>query len=354
MSFLDVMFCGFGSVILLVMIVNANALTKREKLHEDLRGEVERLEREVLVGEKYLVELRTSIEHTQDRRQSVRADTRSVREAIERVRAGIAALEERTLARTEHINALQADLKSLDERSERLEADLEREEEKGEQVRAFIGSGDRQYLTGLRMGGKRILILVDTSASMLDETIVNVIRRRNLSEERRRASPKWQQALATVEWLLARLPPESRYHVTTFGVDAAAALDTARGAGWLEATDTESMDAVVGALRERVPAGGTSLHGAFEAAAGLEPRPDNIYLLTDGLPTQGAGKPFGNKVSGKRRLRYFRQATRKLPPGVPVNVVLFPIEGDPFAASEFWKLAVRTNGSMISPSRDWP
>ena len=52
MSFLDVMFCGFGSVVLLVMIVNANAITQREELHKDLRGEVDRLEREVLTGKK--------------------------------------------------------------------------------------------------------------------------------------------------------------------------------------------------------------------------------------------------------------------------------------------------------------
>ena len=62
MSFLDVMFCGFGSVVLLVMIVNTTAVARREALHEDLRGEVDRLEREVLTGEKYLVELRAAID----------------------------------------------------------------------------------------------------------------------------------------------------------------------------------------------------------------------------------------------------------------------------------------------------
>ena len=78
MSFLDVMFCGFGSVVLLVMIVNANALSKREELHKDLRGEVDRLEREVLAGKKYLVELRTTIDEIDQSRDAVRRMSREV------------------------------------------------------------------------------------------------------------------------------------------------------------------------------------------------------------------------------------------------------------------------------------
>ena len=33
---------------------------------------------------------------------------------------------------------------------------------------------------------------------------------------------------------------------------------------------------------------------------------------------------------------------------------LFPIEGDPMAASAFWKLALATRGSFMSPAKDWP
>jgi hypothetical protein len=30
------------------------------------------------------------------------------------------------------------------------------------------------------------------------------------------------------------------------------------------------------------------------------------------------------------------------------------MEGDPMAAPAFWKLALATRGSLITPSRDWP
>ena len=114
------------------------------------------------------------------------------------------------------------------------------------------------------------------------------------------------------------------------------------------------MAKAIDTLREVIPGNGTNLFRAFKAVRDLEPRPDNIYLLTDGLPTQGESKPSGTTVTGKQRMRYFEKAVDELPTGIPVNTVLFPMEGDPFAASAFWKLTTASRGSMISPSKDWP
>lgn len=353
MSFIDVMFCGFGSVVLLVMIVNANAITKRQELYEDLRGEVDRLEREVRTGEKYLVELRVVIDEIDESIETVRRDSRDVNANIGESRAETELVKEETVARTSHINNLQSDLKSLDAERSGLQAELDELEEKGKQVREFIGVGDRQYLTGLKMGGKRILILVDASASMLDDTIVNVLRRRHLSDARKRASKKWQHAIKTVEWLVSQLPADAEFQLITFNVSAKP-LTGSEGTDWIDTSDSESMDKVIDALREVVPGDGTSLYRAFAVVRDLDVRPDNIYLLTDGLPTQADGKPFGNTVTGKQRLSYFEEALDKLPKGIPVNTILFPMEGDPFAASAFWRLTMVSKGSMISPSRDWP
>jgi hypothetical protein len=96
------------------------------------------------------------------------------------------------------------------------------------------------------------------------------------------------------------------------------------------------------------------LYNAFEALRALPTPPDNIFLLTDGLPTQAERPPRGSKVSGNQRLQFFRDAIRRLPGNVPVNIVLFPMEGDPMAASEYWQLAQASSGSFLSPSIDWP
>ncbi len=82
--------------------------------------------------------------------------------------------------------------------------------------------------------------------------------------------------------------------------------------------------------------------------------PDNIFLITDGLPTQGERKPRRALVTGDERLKHFRDAVRHLPRGVPVNIILLPFKGDPMAASEYWQLAKLSQGSFLSPSTDWP
>tara|TARA_B100000749_G_scaffold279411_1_gene272117 strand:+ start:95 stop:418 length:324 start_codon:yes stop_codon:yes gene_type:complete len=107
-------------------------------------------------------------------------------------------------------------------------------------------------------------------------------------------------------------------------------------------------------LRSTVPQNGTSLINAFEKINDLQPRPDNIFLLTDGLPTQGKRNPASEiMVKPEQRIRYFEQALRELPP-IPVNVLLFPMDGDPLAAEAYWRLAIRSKGSFMAPSRDWP
>lgn len=353
LSFLDVMFCGFGSVILLVMLVNADAIERRKEIHRDLRGEVQRLEREVLEGEQYLVYASDTLETTRRERSRVETKASQVSQEVERVRVALASGTADASTQAATVETLKSTLKALEQQRAALAAQQSTELERGTSVRAFVGRGDRQYLTGLKMGGSRILILLDASASMLDETIVNVIRRRNLSESERRASEKWRQALATVEWLVSNLPPGSEVQIFTFNTQLTEALP-GTAPRWLRANDRESLNKAVESLYKVVPQGGTSLHRAFAAVSELAARPDNIFLLTDGLPTQGAKAPSSNTVSGKQRLRHFERAVSSLPTKVPVNIILFPMEGDPLAASAFWKLAVLTRGSFVAPARDWP
>jgi hypothetical protein len=54
---------------------------------------------------------------------------------------------------------LQSDIKSLEEEIKRLLALKKQQDAAGKQIRTFKGEGDRQYLTGLKLGGQRTLIL---------------------------------------------------------------------------------------------------------------------------------------------------------------------------------------------------
>lgn len=353
LSFLDAMTCGFGAVVLFFMIINASFGRESGRMTADLQGEVDRLEKEVLDGYADLVELKNSLREIDQENVIAAGLSRRLIETLTEVQEELATFEGTTLARREHINQLKTDIRSLEEDVKRLSASLPDEETPGDKIRSFVGDGDRQYLTGLKVGGRRILILVDASASMLDDTIVNVVRRRNQSDEIKRRSEKWQQAVATVDWITTQIPSDSRFQIYTFNTDSASVVP-GKNHEWLDGGSREALDEAVQHLRGVVPADGTNLYRAFTAFRSLRPAPDNIYLLVDGLPTQGQRPPRRATISGRDRVKLFNEAAKELRDSVPINVILFPMEGDPMAASAYWKLALFSGGAYVSPSEDWP
>ena len=353
LSFLDAMTCGLGAVVLLFMVINAAAGVRQQEQTSDRRAEVDLLQDEVLDGFRDLVETRNTVADIDDRTVTARGLATRLLEELQRIEAELATFDKDTLARQEHVNRLQADLKSLEEDARRLSAAAPSDENPGDRLRSFVGDGDRQYLTGLKVGGQRIAVLVDASASMLDSTVVNVLRRRNMSEAARKQSPKWRQAVATVDWLSTRFPRTSRFQIYTFAETAEPVVPDTDGK-WLDAGSRDDLEQAVASLRNTIPAGGTNLYAGLEAVRTLSPLPDNIILLVDGLPTRGERPPRRRTINGEQRLDLFNKAVPLFPRGVPVNVILFPMEGDPLAAGAWWKVALGTGGSFLSPTRDWP
>ena len=358
LSFLDCMCCGFGAVVLFFMIINASAAQREDLLKKDLQDRAETLENELsnererqrALEEELLAASQEAVEK-EVRTARLRAQVSALSEATEELDAD-------TLARIEDIRKLQSDLQSLDSDTKRLEAAVESDDETGRRIRSRVGDGDRQYLTGLKVGGRRVMILVDASASMLDETVVNIIRRRNMSRREKMESPKWKKVVETVDWLTTQFSPQSEFQIYVFSREARPLIEGTAGR-WLPAEDLRDLDAAVSALRKVVPGEGTSLVGAFEAVGSMKPRPDNVFLLTDGLPTLGrvsarSSKKKGGTIDETGRVRLFGMAIKELPSRVPVNVLLYPLEGDPQAAVAYWELARRTGGAFLTPSKDWP
>lgn len=350
LSFLDVMFCGFGAVVLLVLIMNTNTVQERNEIFIDMRAEVVRMENEVIIGEENRVLAYNSLEASNKDIVLMQGEARRVQDSLLEIEAGLTDLNKQTTASRAHINELKSDIKGLDKTTQALS---QQQKPPGTKVHQFVGEGNRQYLTGLKLSGKRTLILLDASASMLDETIVNIIRLRNMQDAQKRASEKWKRAQGTTEWLISNLPASTQFQLYIFNTRASSAMPAKQGK-WLAAADPGDVATVVKSVRETIPAGGTSLYHAFAAASAMQPQPDNILLITDGLPTQGRDKPTSTTVSSKQRRELFNRALRQLPQGVPVNTILLPMEGDAYAAAHFWRLAVNTRGSFLTPARDWP
>lgn len=358
LSFLDAMTCGFGAVVLFFMVIqgatDAPPTEPTEAPGVDRRAEVDRLEEEVLSGHENLVELRNSTRRLDQERLEAQGLSRRLIETLRDIQQELAADEATTLAKRRHVEKLQADLKSLEEDTLRLSASLPDTETPGDAPRSFVGDGDRQYLTGLKVGGKRILILVDASASMLAETLVNVIVRRNLPESSRRSAAKWRRAVSTVDWVMTQMPKDSYFQLYAFD-ETPRALGSESPGEWLPAGDASVQRRALDELRRTAPLGGTNLHRALGVIKTLRPRPDNVILLVDGLPTQGSKPIRRGTVSAKKRLDLFERAVRdQMIEGLPVNVILFPMEGDPRAASAYWQLALASKGSFLAPAEDWP
>jgi len=150
-----------------------------------------------------------------------------------------------------------------------------------------------------------------------------------------------------------QIQPGTEFQIFAFN-DTAWSLIEGSDGEWLTVRDGAQLEEAVEALRNMAPSGPTSLHQAFAAMRPLDPKPDNIYLLVDGLPTIGEVIPIKAGVTGRERMGHFNRAVRDLPFNVPVNVILYAMEGDPQAAPAYWWLALRTGGSMMAPSEDWP
>lgn len=349
LSFLDAISCGFGAVILLFIIVDHAILQVMQPGSDAMATRVEAMEDQVLDEKQTLLLQQAALDDVLEATRLAQAEAERLQRQIKTQQQRQPNLEDAQQASRTRLQQQQAELLALEAEVEALRAQAH--DPAGDAIRTVRGDGRQQYLSGLTVQGQRILILVDASASMLGYTIVDAVRRRNQAESARRQAPKWRRTLAAADWMSAQIPASSQFQILTFNTEVKAPHGTVNQ--WLVARGGAEIDRSIKGLREVVPGGGTSLHAAFTAARALQPAPDAIYLITDGLPTQGA-RPQRGTVSGAQRLSHFNQALSQLPRGVSVHTLLLPMEGDPRAAGAYWNLARASGGTVLMPSRDWP
>ena len=350
LAFLDVMSCGFGAIVLIFLIVNNKTEAQPYDSEESL-AELRLLDFEKLKGQRELSELEKNARKTQTKLNGAEAERSVLQNELMQLIVELENIKDSSVAEIEATAKLRSDVRNREEKLKQLQA-LERANE-GKDLRVFEGEGDRQYLTGMKIGGRNIVIAVDTSASMLDNTVVNIIRRRNMSDEQKRDAPKWQRAIRTVEWLSAQLPLDADFQIYKFN-EAVQTLTSDQTMQWQSMGDGSGLNSAVSMLEKEVPSGGTNMEALILALRDLNPSPDSVYIVTDGLPTRDNVEPRRATVTSAQRLELFRDAANRLPRQIPINVILFPMEGDPMAGAAWWQLARATGGAFISPSWDWP
>ena len=351
LSFLDVMSCGFGAVVLIFLIINHDSEAEAETLEADRLAELRLLDYQVQTGERDRFQLLERLDALNQRLDEARKRLASTVSDLDQQRRMMDEQNSDSTAEEAALERLKTDVAAREAEVARLRQIEEANE--GGRARAMEGEGDRQYLTGLRVGGEHILIAVDVSASMLDHSIVNVLRRRNMPEAQQKRAPKWRRTVRTVEWLASQLPLDANFQILAFNTRTFSLAPDGEDR-WTPLGDGQALESAITALEALKPGDGSQLSGLIAAINRLNPAPDNIYLITDSLPTQGDRAPRRAMISGRDRLDLFSNAIRLLPAEVPVNVILFPMEGDPLASAAYWNLARTSGGAFLAPSRDWP
>lgn len=337
------MSCGLGAIILVFMLVKHNvdnSVVETELLQNDLdRLQAHELE---LRGEIALID-----EQTSDADKAIRATSNR-----------ISSLESSVTSKRREISQAKSQVETLEKTIEKTDVAEKPDVVENEKV------GEQTYVMGLKVEGQKIAIMLDASASMTDEYLIDIIRRKNTPDVEKQKGPKWQRAQEIVKWLLARLPKSSEVTILSFSNKT----KFLGGKGWHSGTDATALSRIFTDLNGLIPTGATNLQLGLDDLSPL--RPTDIYLITDGLPTVGESNygslnPFADcsalwgkssTISGECRSKLFHQTLMDSAPplNVTVNVILLPIEGDPQAAPEYWTWTAVTGGLLIAPADTWP
>jgi hypothetical protein len=337
------MSCGLGAIVLVLMLVKHNV--------EFVSPEDDRLEAELTRLEAVETELGSRIVALLQDRVATAGEIDAREAELARIRSELERARDALAARERAAEELERTIETIEVQDRNTDVVEDRQ------------TGEENYLIGLRVEGPRIGILVDASASMTDERLIDIIRRKNQPPAARQTGPKWQRTQRIARWLLARLPQQTSAAVVAFSDKAQWLGDVGGSSGG----DAAALGRIASALNAVVPGGPTNLAAGLDAIKAHNPT--DIYVITDGLPTAGDSgyrslNPFADcsalwggssSISGECRTKLFRHTVNTAGLGeVKVNVILLPVEGDPAASHEFWSWTATTGGLLISPAASWP
>lgn len=345
LAFLDIMSCGLGAIILVFMLVKYNV--------NHLPVELDKLKNDIS-------ELEISKTETDQKLKSIEQQLtqKKIAKNIEKQKLDSA---KSTLSKS--ISDKYKSIKEVEKaKSEILNIKVKKSENE-DLVSTTEVNNEENYLLGLKVEGKKIAILIDNSASMTNEKLIDIIKTKNSSKINKQKAKKWVRTKNIAKWLVARLPKNSEAIVVAFN-------DKATFLGSKKLTNTNSktdINLILSDLNKIVPENATNLQAGLDAINKYTPT--NLYLITDGLPTKGNSNykslnPFAkcnsllgksSTISGECRIKLFQQTiAESAKANTHVDVILLPIEGDPDSINQFWKWASTSGGLVISPANNWP
>ncbi len=339
LAFLDCICCGFGAVILVFVLTVAQKMNVDKSDVDQLREETKARAKEIEFSQGDLDRLAKILAATQIELDDANAKNAQDQNKLSARQRELLLMLQQTGAMKDALSTLLGEKKNLPTE------DL---------APIPIPNIDRrQYLTGVQLNGEFIVFVIRASGSMLDDTIDAAMSRLDDSDGKKREAPKWQRTVRALQWMIASLGPSTRFQILFFNDEVTPILPN-RADEWFSTRDKKGMVEILKQLDDIVPKGGANLEKAFTAIRFLSRLPDSIVLFTDGLPTRSDSLPSEGEIGQDERIRYFKLATKQLPPRIPVSTILFPMSGDPAGPALFWELANATRGALVSPAKSWP
>ena len=327
LAFIDVMACGLGAVLLLFVLLD--------------------FEEVLITSEPQLIDItdNTQFDLMVSENSRIQNEISNIERQIDLEKANIAATIIETIeTRSQVPSQIKAPAPIVETKS----------------MRNTNNQGD---LVGLKVEGSRILILLDSSASMSQERLIDVlVGVADPTGSLLSNGKKWAQAKRIVDWLIDAGPAQSQYQLLAFGDEAKQLTNR-----WMSSTDLKSQLPLY--FQELQPNGATNLEFALEKVSRDIGNFSSLYLITDGLPTKASAKTRllnvpscgvnvrrkQANVSGICREALFNDSIKALRiTGRPINVVLLPFEGDPMAAPMYWTWAAANQGRLFTPDQYWP
>jgi len=373
MSFLDVLFCALGGVVMLLMqtIHSTQELAKSDVQIAALNSELEGLNDELDTARSRIAGLGTELQGARGEAEDARADTEQARGEARQASADAqqARNELAELRQDSERNMTAVSAKLDDERKQRAAAEMELRERIGDleeslsdarsaneqaskEVAAAEGSvrdriadlegdlsaartentrlrGNMRGVLGLRGPMKNVVFLFDTSQSL-----GRAVRGGERFVEYKELLKAWVSNLQFDQFNLVR------FHTS---------VETVRG--WenkLVEASADNRDAACGYVDSFQPAGTTNTMGAIQYALDRLENVDTVVLFSDGEPNAEDGKPGGGEQAVQWILGYLKQNNRQADgrPTVMINTVAM---GDYLNATygEFLRDLAEQNGGVF-------
>jgi len=345
------MACGLGAVALMFIFVKEATFSP---LTESFKDEIIPLEDQIIAIDNLI--------------ESKEIELSNVETSIKDINFEVSEVE----SRTEIANNV---IDNLVDQNTNLNSSLEELNKKSETKYKPV---KKSYISGCNIEGKKIILLLDSSESMLHKELVQIIRLSVQNDSVKQNTEKWSKAKQIFRWMVANLPEGSQVMLATFNKD----LRIYPNNKWIDSSNKVEIEKNILYLLNESPDHGTNLQLAFSKLSSFSSA-DNIYLITDGLPTL-AIKPRSLKENIKSRsvsqelslkerriascldeplvdlqcrLNYFnafKDTYKKSFRSSKLNTILLPMKGDPLASYEYALFSKETNGCFLTSSKDWP